>query len=206
MKNIVKEIAKKIAYWVLSEEIFEEIHQRKIAEEEFQSEIQRLLEDKVTLEFENDDLRELLTVKRKVLVSQPMLRCIIKMLPDANAVARGQVTPEDLGLRTMNLMETMDGQNFIHKLKFIQSIGNETEGIKGLTIHISNYNMNVFIPLRREKVKYEVYNVKTEIDTYFWDFYMSGIRMLSSEAWDLSTSFIRAQRNVLKEFKESGLL
>lgn len=202
MKNIVKIFAR----WILEEELNDGIKRREEANRKYKSELDGLLYDRTVLEKENHNLKMAIASNRRVIISKPMLECIVKMLPDANAVARGDIKPEDLNLRTMRFVEIMDGQEFIHELRFVKTIGNEIEEIKGLTINISNYNINVFIPLRREKVKYEIYSVRTEIDTYFWDFYMSGILMLSSEAWDLSTSFIRAQRNVLSDFKEAGLL
>ena len=66
--------------------------------------------------------------------------------------------------------------------------------------------MDIFIPLRKENVSYEIFGVQTAIETFFWDFYGAGIRMISNNAWAMSTEFIRAQNNVLSEFKEIGLL
>lgn len=63
--------------------------------------------------------------------------------------------------------------------------------------------MNILIPLRKENVSYEVYGVQTAIETYFWDFYGAGLRMLSAEAWAMATEFIRAQNNVLSEFRQN---
>ena len=68
------------------------------------------------------------------------------------------------------------------------------------------FDLVIFIPLRRENVSYEVYGVSSAIDTYFWDFYGAGIRMVSDEAWAMSIEFITAQNNVMKELREEGLL
>lgn len=89
--------------------------------------------------------------------------------------------------------------------RFVKEITSH-EGERGAIVHITDYNMNIFIQLRKENVSYEVYGVQTAIETYFWDFYGAGLRMLSAEAWAMATEFIRAQNNVLKEFREQGLL
>lgn len=80
------------------------------------------------------------------------------------------------------------------------------EGERGAIVYITDYNMNIFIPLRKENVSYKMYSVQTAIETYFWNFYGAELRMLSAEAWAMATEFIRAQNNVLKEFREQGLL
>ena len=82
----------------------------------------------------------------------------------------------------------------------------ENEGERGAIVYITDYNINIFIPLRKENVSYKAYDVQTAIETFFWDFYGAGIRMLSGEAWALAAEFIRAQNNVLSEFRQEGLL
>lgn len=139
-------------------------------------------------------------------MSQTMLKCISEMLPDPNKVGTGGITASELNLRAMNFVDELRGQKYQHSVRFVKAIGGEDKNIQGLTIHISDYNLNVFIPLRRENVSYEVYGVSSAIDTYFWDFYGAGIRMVSDEAWAMSIEFITAQNNVMKELREEGLL
>ena len=183
------EIVKKIARWVLKKEL-----------EELEGKNFNLMNN-------NSRLSKMLYGERKVILSPLLLKTIIEMLPDPNRVGMGYLTSDDLIFRVKFVKEMLNGQEYIHTLKFVKTIGAENESdINGLVVNISNYDMNVFIPLRRENVSYEVFGVQTAIDTYFWDFYMAGVRMLSKEAWELSTSFIRAQTNVMKEFRESGLL
>lgn len=139
-------------------------------------------------------------------MSQTMLKCITQMLPDPNKVGTGGITVSELNLRAMKFVDELRGQKYEHSVRFVKAIGGEYENIQGFTIHISDYNLNVFIPLRRENVSYEVYGVSSAIDTYFWDFYGAGIRMVSDEAWAMSIEFITAQNNVMKELREEGLL
>lgn len=147
---------KKFAQWLLSEELAEERkHYQKIND--------NLRADKEALEKSNDWLKRLAFGRRKHLVSQLMLECIVK-----------EITSR--------------------------------EGERGAIVHITDYNMNIFIPLKKENVSYKGYGVQTEIETYFWNFYGARLRMLSAEAWAMATEFIRAQNNVLSEFREQGLL
>lgn len=188
---------KKFAQWVLSEELDEERkHYQKINDD--------LRANKEGLERLNEDLRKRLFGRRKVLVSQLMLECIVMCLPDPNRVGTGGITASEIKMRNMGFVDELGGMKYDHKV-FVKEII-ERDGERGAIVHITDYNINVFIPIRRENVSYEVYGVKTAIDTYFWDFYGAGIRMLSGEAWALATEFIRAQNNVLSEFRAEGLL
>ena len=215
------EIVKKFARWVLRKELklqdvafqtqADLIHEYTLRfeknEEEYNAMKQGLeitVQQNETMRRRIKELNDELFVKRKILVSQMMLECIVKMLPDPNRVGTGAITASDLNMRSMGFTEELGGRKFVHHLKFVQAIGKGS--IQGLTINISDYNINVFIPLKRENISYEVYGVQTAIDTYFWDFYGAGIRMLSGEAWTMATEFIRAQNNVLKEFKQEGML
>lgn len=188
---------KKFAQWLLSEELAEERkHYQKINDD--------LRADKEALEKSNEGLRRLAFGRRKHLVSQLMLECIVKCLPDPNAVGTGGITASDIKMRNMGFVDELGGMKYEHKC-FVKEI-TAHEGEQGAIVYITDYNMNIFIPLRKENVSYEVYGVQTAIETYFWDFYGAGLRMLSSEAWAMATEFIRAQNNVLSEFREQGLL
>ena len=189
----------KFAQWILSEELEKQ-------NKEHECKVSGLESEKEALEKMNENLRKLAFGNRKILMSQTMLKCITQMLPDPNKVGTGGITASELKLRNMGFVDELRGQKYQHSVRFVKAIGGEDENIQGLTIHISDYNLNVFIPLRRENVSYEVYGVSSAIDTYFWDFYGAGIRMVSDEAWAMSIEFITAQNNVMKELREEGLL
>ena len=156
----------KFAYWILSEEL-----EKQNKEHEWK--VSGLESEKEALEKMNENLRKLAFGTRKILMSQTMLKCISEMLPDPNKVGTGGITASELNLRAMNFVDELRGQKYQHSVRFVKAIGGEDKNIQGLTIHISDYNLNVFIPLRRENVSYEVYGVSSAIDTYFWDFLRS---------------------------------
>ena len=196
----MKKIVKRIARWVLREELEE--HQKDLKEVRDDAEAYR--QNVIVANREIERLRKIAFGSRKVLLSQIMVQTIVEMLPDPNKAGTGGLTSSELSMRSRCFVDRLNGREFLHKIKFVKVIGEGS--VQGLTVHISDYNIMVTIPLRRENVNYEVYGVQTAIDTYFWDFYGAGIRMLSEEAWAMSTEFIRAQNNVLSEFKEQGLL
>lgn len=182
---------KKFAQWLLSEELAEE---RK----NYQKINDDLRANEEALKKTNEGLRHLAFGRRKPLVSQLMLECIVKCLPDPNAVGTGGITVSDIKLCNMSFVDEIGGRKYDHKC-FVKEIA--TEGERGAIVHITDYNMNIFIPLRRGNVSCEAYGVQTEIETYFWDFYGSGLKMLNAEAWTMVTEFIIAQNNVLSEFR-----
>ena len=53
--------------------------------------------------------------------------------------------------------------------------------------------MKIIIPLRKEKKTYRILGVETEIETYFYDFYESGLRLLTGSSWNFMAEFMRAQ-------------
>jgi hypothetical protein len=189
----MKKIVKRIARWVLRDELENFRNERRSLKRELSAALTKI-----------GYLNDKLFGSRKVLLSQIMVQTIVEMLPDPNKAGTGGLTSSELSARSRCFVDKLNGREFQHTIKFVKVIGEGS--IQGLTVHISDYNIMVTIPLRRENVNYEVYGVQTAIDTYFWDFYGAGIRMLSEEAWAMSTEFIRAQNNVLSEFREQGLL
>ena len=187
-------IVKKIAKWILREEL-----------NDLQKTLNKQAHEKIEMGKRITSLEERLFGSRKVLLSQTMVECIVKMLPDPNKAGCGGLTSSDLKMRNMGFVDRLRGHEYQHSVRFVEAIGDD-KGLQGLTINISEYNINIFIPLRRENVSYELFGVQTAIDTYFWDLYGAGIRMLSNEAFEMSSEFVNAQHNVMKEFREQGLL
>ena len=186
--NFIKKIARKI----LSEEL-------NTLQEQYEYKISRL-------EIKNKGLLDSVFGKRKVLLSQDMVDGIVKTLPDPNKFGNGNINSSELNNQPLCFVDELRGVKYKHVFKIVKVIEGKDKKIQGITINISDYNINVFIPLKREKVEYNVFNVNSEIDTYFWDFYQSGIRMINNEAWLMSMEFITAQNNVINELKEEGLL
>lgn len=184
-------IVKKLARWILREEISELIKHHEESER--------------NLKYEISDLLIKLNGRQIIMLSQTMVKLIIDMLPDANQVGTANLTSQELISRSKTLRDSLRGESYGHKITFVRIL-EEDKKIKGVVLHISDYKIDVVIPLERNKVKFKHLNVDTEIDTYYWDFYKAGIRMVSDTAWGMTMEFINAQRNVLSEFRQEGLL
>jgi len=66
-------------------------------------------------------------------------------------------------------------------------------------VKIYDLNINISLPLRKEKIVYNMLGVNTEVETYYWDFNFSNINIISDDVFDMISEFIVAQRNVLTE-------
>lgn len=139
---------------------------------------------------------ELKKQRRGPIISPLMLSNIVSILPDPNEVATGRISAKDLKDATTSFTEN-EKTFFCKIIKVIPSDSESKSSISGLLIHISEYNMTIEIPLSLQKMDYNVLGVGTEITTYFWDFYKSGIRLLNGKSWTMLTEFIKAQYNVL---------
>lgn len=185
-------IVKKIARFILRSELAE----MRRTNTSLLCQIEEQYNEKVELNKRIKMLEEKVFGSRKVLLSQTMVKCIVEMLPDPNRVGCVGLTSSELKSRSLNFIDEVGGRQYQHFVRFVQVLGDDKE-IRGLAINISEYNINVLIPLRRENLSYEIFGIQTAIDTYFWDFYGAGIRMLSDEAFALSSEFIKAQLNIL---------
>lgn len=63
----------------------------------------------------------------------------------------------------------------------------------------SHLNESSVLSLKRNKLNYNMLGVNSEIETYYWDFNFSNIKIISDDVFDLISEFIVAQRNVLTE-------
>lgn len=144
----------------------------------------------------NKILSEKLERNPTVVISQFMSENIIHMLPDPNKVGTGRISETDF--MNMSFSEEINGQKRNTHLRFVKVLKGESDKvINGVVIQVLDYNIKVFIPLVHDKLKYNIMGVDSEVDTYFWDFYKAGIRMLTQEPWNMITTFVIAQNNVL---------
>lgn len=189
-------ILKKLASFILQEEIIEQQKQYKLLK------IEKLEAEKKALEKMTEDLKKIAFGDRKVLFSQEAAKYLVQILPDPNKLATGTITFEELKKRNLSIAEEMEKAKCDFHIYIGKIVYDDDKVVQGVTIRISSYDHveDVFIPVRREKMSYEIHGIETTIDTYFWDIYRSGIRIMSNESWELFMDFIKAQKDVLKEF------
>lgn len=66
-------------------------------------------------------------------------------------------------------------------------------------IEIIDFRIKIFIPLRNVKMQTQVCGIATEVETYVWDLYRAGIRIVSDTEFNTVMEFVVAQNKVLKE-------
>lgn len=196
-------IVKKIASWILSEDL-------ELLSQEHESEIYELDKRIRMLSEDNNQLRKKLFHNPKILLPQTMLMKIIELLPDPNRVGTGCISIEELKPKII-FTDNFNGGEYNHTIRINEVIPNkdnddDAQKIEGIIINVSEYNININIPLRREDIEYNILNCNTQINTFFWDFYKAGIRMIDDNAWLMSLQFYNAQNNVLKELRSENLL
>lgn len=69
------------------------------------------------------------------------------------------------------------------------------EDLRTLDVRIQNLQYG----LKDRDKNYNTLGVFSEVETYYWDFNFSTIKIISEDAFDLISEFIIAQRNVLTD-------
>lgn len=148
-------------------------------------------------------LRELVYGKRGCLLPVTLYTKIIAWLPDANLIGNHFYDYYEGKGRQVTVKETLDGVEY-PRLISLESQINEM-GERGAVVIIHDYQIQFFIPLRLEVTNYNLFGVHSNINTYIWDIYRSGVRIVTDDAWAFLLNYVKAQSNVMKEFKGSGL-
>lgn len=183
-------IIKKIAHWVLREDW-------EIAS----ARIKTLQKDLYEKNKRIDDLQSKLNdwvikshLNESSVLSQSAVKSIIDCLPNPNDAAAGSLRR---GKSDVFFSYTAAGKVFKHlvKLERFYSIGNVIHA----QVKIQDLNISITLPLRKEKIQYNMLGVNTDVETYYWDFNFSNIKIISDDVWNLISEFIIAQNKVLKE-------
>ena len=179
MKNVIKFLARRI----LAKEIAAE---------------------KAALEKENRKLREMAFGKNSCLLSATLFNEVIKRLPDANFIGGGDYNENKTPYRYYKMTEKLNGVEYERNIGVIPAKTGAKE--KGVTITISGYGISFFIPLRQEVTKYNLFSIDSSINTYFWDIYRAGVKIVTDEAWAFLITYINAQNSAIKSLKQEKLL
>ena len=151
-------------------------------------------------------LKDTFVNQGKVIVSQLIFETIVKMLPDPNKIGTNNFNLESLKMHTMNFVDRVGACELnTHQIKIVGIRDNNFMNLKGYTLklHITDYDLNVSIPVVYRSPKQRAYGVDVEASTYLWDFNAAGLQVLSNEAWELMHKTTLTARKV---FNELGLL
>lgn len=185
MKNVFKLIAKA----VLSKE-FAELNQRQ---KDLEDENSSLINDKTRLEDEVSRITKRLNDMHTTLLPHKVISAIISMLPDPNMVANGRFIPKMVKPKIVNYTACNFEIGFIEDDK---SIGDNSTRI-GVTLEIKNEygRMVVFIPAERSNY----HNSVTQIETYTWSIYKSGLVGVTDDLFSIIFSSTQAWAECLNE-------
>jgi hypothetical protein len=182
-------IIKRFAYWVLREDW--EIASARI----------RTLQNNLRERNEKiDDLHHQLndwTIKTHLnessILPQSAVKSIIDCLPNPNDAAAGSYKRG----KPVYFSHYVGGKKMNHLVRLEKFC--ELNKVIHAQVKIYDLNINITLPLRKEKITYNMLGVNTEVETYYWDFNFSNVKIISDDVFDLISEFIIAQRNVLTE-------
>lgn len=188
-------IIKRFAHWVLREDL-------RMLDVRIQNLQSGLKSRDKRLEEVQSKLNEWIqkaNINNQTILSQSAVKAIIDCLPNPNNVALGVVKP-----KSSSFSHIVGGKKMEHLVKLEKFC--KINSVTHVTVEIPDLHINITLPLRRHKMNYNMLVVNSEVETYYWDFNFSNIKIISDDAFDLISEFIIAQGNVIKELKQEGLL
>ena len=188
-------IIKRFAHWVLREDL-------RMLDVRIQI-LQSGLKDRdKKLEYTQSKLNEWIwkaSVNHDSILPQSAVKAIIECLPNPNSFAAGSVKA-----KPSSFSHFVRGSKMEHVVR-LEKFCNVNDVVHA-QVSIPDLNINITLPLRRHKMNYNMLGVDSEVETYYWDFNFSNIKIISDDVFDLISEFIIAQENVTKELKQEGLL
>ena len=144
-----------------------------------------------------------------VILPSSAVSCIVDMLPNPNAVASGQLSTQ--ALLRINDKESvrryayvLRGHEYSSEIRIVADTRSEEakQAEQGLMIELMDFHIKIFIPLIKTKMNTQVAGVNTEVESWVWDLYRAGIRVVGDTDFNMIMEFVIAQNNVLKELNE----
>lgn len=161
------------------------------------------------LRMDAERMRLLAFGRNYVILPSSAASCIVDMLPNPNAVATGQLGAQ--ALLRLNDKESvrryvyvLRGREYSSEIRIVADTRPEEEkkAEQGLMIELMDFHIKIFIPLIKAKMNTQVAGVNTEVESWIWDLYRAGIRVVGDTDFNMIMEFVIAQNNVLKELNE----
>ena len=137
-----------------------------------------------------------------VILSRGIIKAIMELLPNPNEFANGGIsTTELVANREMKYDYTFRGQKRQASVLIVRDERAEKQKAdeQGIMIAVPDFGIRVFIPLEKAKMNSNVMGVNTEVESFVWDIFRAGIRMVSDKDFMMILDFIAAEKNVLEE-------
>lgn len=144
--------------------------------------------------------------KNYVILPSSAVSCIVDMLPNPNAVASGQSSTQAL-LRindkesVRRYVYVLRGNEYSSEIRIVADTRSEEakQAEQGLMIELMDFHIKIFIPLIKTKMNTQVAGVNTEVESWVWDLYRAGIRVVGDTDFNMIMEFVIAQNKVLNE-------
>lgn len=119
------------------------------------------------------------------------LYALLKHMPNANEYVYNPLLAKERMENGMVIKEiTSEG---IVKFRFCRAISS------GIYVEFCDIKLELFIPIRRQKIKYNMLGFDTEIDVWVWDFKEVGFSVISAEDYRKIKMFVEGQYSVLTD-------
>lgn len=184
-------IIKRFARWVLREDLLNLDISIRSAERSLKEKNKEL--NDVQSKLNDWILRS--KVNESCILPQSAVKSIIDCLPNPNDAAAGIYTLKKG--KSVYFSHYVRGQKMNHLVRLEKFC--ELNKVIHAQVKIYDLNINITLPIRKEKITYNMLGVNTEVETYYWDFNFSNIKIISDDVFDLISEFIVAQQNVLTE-------
>ena len=137
--------------------------------------------------------------QKKIILPQGAVSCIVDMLPNPNDVAMGRLTSDQLLVlhapaNVRKYHYVLNGEERCSEIRIVADDRKEKYK-NGLMIELIDFKLKVFIPLFFIKSKFN--GSKMEVDSWVWDFYRAGIRVIGDRDFQMITEILSASARVL---------
>lgn len=149
--------------------------------------------------------------RKYVILPSSAASCIVDMLPNPNMVATGQFTTQQL-LLALNAPKAvrrytyvLQGKEHSSEIRLVADTRTpeEKSAEQGLMVELVDFRIRIFVPLVHAKMNTQVAGVVgAEVDTYVWDLYRAGLRVIGDADFNMIMEFVVAQNKVLNELNE----
>lgn len=173
----------------------------------FKNIVSHILADELAkLNSDCEHYKKLAFGKKYVILPSSAVSCIVDILPNPNQVATGQLTTQQLlALNTPESIRrytyVLQGQEHSSVIRIVADTRSDEEKQReqGLMIELIDFSVKVFIPLAHTKMTSVIGGVNSEVDTWTWDLYRAGIRIVDNADFNLIMEYIVAQHNPMGE-------
>ena len=171
---------------------------KRIATKILSSELKEKDETILSLKTANESLKDLAFGKQRVLVPRGMIEAVIKLLPNPNVFVIENIGKAKYVTYYDYTLRGEKRRALIHLSDKI-SVDDKVSDSQGAVVKVPDFNIQFTIPITKEQLTTHAFGTDIAVDTYTWNLYRAGIRMISDDDFMRTLEYLVATRNVLSE-------